>query len=271
MSRSTIIFHQLLVAAAILVPAAAFLAAALENRREVLREGEETVRRTVAIMDEHARKVFDTVDLALGRVDDRIRDLPAEVVDSEETNRFLRQLKAPLQQAVSIWVTNPDGTVVAGSQDWDRSVSIRDREFFAVPRSGRPGTFVSRSFVGRATNTASFAVSRARTSPEGSFAGLVHVAVSPDYFATFFKEAAPPGQHAALLLRTDGAVLARDPAVEQPRTLSSEGEFMRAIGGSEQGGVFRGVSPIDGVKRFYAYRRVDPYQVAVVFGRSDEA
>lgn len=262
----------MLVAAAIIVPAAAFLAAALENRREVLREGEETVRRTVAIMDEHARKVFDTVDLALGRVDDRVRNLPAAVVASDETNRFLRRLKAPLQQAVSIWVSDAEGRVQAGSQDWDRSVFIRDRDFFAAHRLNQAtGTFVSRAFVGRATNVASFAVSRARTTVDGSFSGVVHVAVSPDYFATFFKEAAPPGQHSAILLRTDGAVLARDPAIEQPSALPSEGDFMRALLGSGASGTFRSASPIDGVVRFYAFRKVDPYQVVVVFGRSNEA
>ncbi|MDO9441415.1 MAG: ATP-binding protein [Beijerinckiaceae bacterium] len=270
MSRSTIVFHQLLVAAAIIVPAAAFLAAAMENRRDVLREGESAVVRTVAVMDEHARKVFDTVDLALGRVDDRVRGLTSEQVASPETSAFLRQLKAPLQQAVSIWVTDASGHVQAGSQDWDRSVSIRERDFFSVQRDGMAGPYVSRAFVGRATNVPSFAVSRPRTSLDGKFAGIIHVAVSPDYFASFFNEAAPPGGHSALLFRKDGSVLARDPPWGSPAVLPADSAFMRFVSEATKG-QFRSASPIDGEKRFYAYRYLEPYSIYVAFGLSDEA
>lgn len=268
---STIIFHQLLVAAAIIVPAAAFLAAAMENRRDVLREGEGTVLRTVAVMDEHARKVFDTVDLALGRVDDRVRGLSEQEIESGSTNAFLALLKAPLKQAVSIWVTNAEGRVLAGSQDWVRSVGLAGRDFFDVHKSGEIGTHISRAFVGRATNTSSFAVSRARSGVDNKFAGTIHVAVSPDYFESFFREAAPPGEHSALLFRSDGAVLADDPVRLPPPNLALSSAFMQAIEASPAGGVFRGDSPLDGVKRFYAYRRVQPYSVYVAFGLSNDA
>ncbi|MDB5650991.1 MAG: hypothetical protein JWL62_2511, partial [Hyphomicrobiales bacterium] len=250
--RSTIIFHQLLVAAAIVVPAIAFLAASMENRRDVLREGEGTVLRTVAVLDEHARKVFDTVDLVLGRVDDRVLGETPEQIDTPVTNEFLHNLKAPLKQAVSIWVTDETGKVLAGSQDWDRNVGIGDRDFFKVHRQGERETYISRAFVVKATSLASFAVSRRRSSPDGSFAGTLHVAVSPQYFASFFREASPPGPHSALLFRNDGSVLARDPDGLQPENLPPDSKLMHAIAENPVSGVFRGVSPIDGVQRFYA-------------------
>jgi signal transduction histidine kinase/CheY-like chemotaxis protein len=268
---STIIFHQLLVAAAIVVPATAFLAAAMENRGDVLREGEGTVVRTVAVLDEHARKVFDTVDLVLGRVDDRVRGETPEQIDAQDTNEFLRRLKAPLKQAVSIWVSDSTGRVLAGSQDWDRSVGISGRDFFAIHRQGERDTHISKAFVGKATNIASFAVSRARMAPDGAFAGTLHVAVSPDYFESFFHEAAPPGPYSALLFRNDGSVLAGGPDRRQPSTLDPASDLMRAIRANPTSGVFRGESPLDGVRSFYAYRRVAPYAVYVAFGLSYDA
>ena len=265
---STIIFHQLLVAAAVLIPAAAFLAAALDNRRDVLRESEGTVMRTVAVLDEHARKVFDTVDLVLGRVADHASGMTNEQIATPETSRFLRELKAPLEQAVSVWIADADGRVLAGSQDWNRQTRIADRDFFAVHRSGDHKAYISRAFVGRATNIASFAVSRGRTGPDGQFAGTIHVAVSPDYFSTFFREASPVGSHSAVLFRRDGSVLARDPEPARDAAFPPDSEFMKQVAAKPVSGIYSGPSPLDGVTRFVAYRQVSPHPVYVAFGLS---
>lgn len=120
--------HRLLLVAALLVPATVFCAAAVWNRAEVLRENREAINRTAAILHEHARKVFDTVDLLIGRVDDRTRAMSWEDIAAPETSAFLRQLKDPLDQVVSIWITDASGHVRARSQEWDPDVSIAERE-----------------------------------------------------------------------------------------------------------------------------------------------
>ena len=135
---SSVRLHRLLLLASILVPAFVFLAAAAWNLAEVRRESEETISRTAAILHEHARKVFDTVELAIGRVDDRVRTMSWDEIAALETSAFLRQLKAPLDQAVSIWITDAGGYVRAGSQEWDPKVSIAEREWFQVQREEMP-------------------------------------------------------------------------------------------------------------------------------------
>jgi signal transduction histidine kinase len=267
---SSVLFHKALVAAAIVIPAAAFLAAALENRRDVLREGEGTVRRTAAVLDEHARRVFDTVDLLLGRVEERIRNLSNPEINTDETNRFLRTLKAPLPQAVSIWVSDSTGRVLAGSQDWNANTGISDRDFFAVHRNGKPETTISRAFTGRATSISSFAVSRSRTTQTGAFNGVVHVALSPDYFANVFREASPSGSHLAILMRGDGSVLASDPAAAGGR-IALDHPFMQAVAASPGGGDYHGVSPTEDATGVYVYRRIAPYDAYVMFGQTNEA
>ena len=67
MSLSTVRLHQLLVAAAFLVPCVVLVGAAWWNRAEVLREEDSAVVRTAAVMHEHASKVFDTAELAMDR------------------------------------------------------------------------------------------------------------------------------------------------------------------------------------------------------------
>ena len=193
MSLSSVRLHRLLLVASLLVPAFVFVAAAAWNRAEVLRENEETITRTAAILHEHARKVFDTVELAIGRVEDRIQAMSWDEIAAPETSAFLRRLKAPLEQAVSIWITDAGGYVRAGSQEWDPTVSIAEREWFQVQRETDAGTYISAAFEGKATRISSFAVSRRRSTPDGRFDGIIHVALSPEYFRHFFQEAAPPG------------------------------------------------------------------------------
>jgi signal transduction histidine kinase/ActR/RegA family two-component response regulator len=262
--------HTLLLLCSLLVPAALFLAAALQNRADVLREGTDAVLRTTIIMQEHARKVFETQELALARVADHVQGLTWAQIAAPETSAFLARLKAPYEQAVSIWVTDRDGVVRAGSQRWDPGVPIRDREFFRVHAAGDPGPHVSAAFRGRATQTASFALSRRLSTPDGAFDGAIHIALSPDYFARFFAEAAPPVAHSALLMRADGAVLARDPPSAATQ-LGPGSPILRAIAQQPAGGSYRGNSPLDGQERIYSYRRLGNWPLYVGFGLETRA
>lgn len=276
MFRSSTTLHRSLVVAAIMIPAVTFLGAALENRRSVIREGENAVQRTAAILDEHARKVFDTVDLLIGRVDDHIHHLTTfHRLDDDalrrEGSEFLRKTKGPLPQAVSVWASNREGKVLAGSQPWDPAVLISDRSFFEIHQKGSRNTEISEVFVGRATNISSVAVSRARLDEQGAFDGIIHVSVSPDYFARVFREAAPAGNHLAMLMRADGAVIAIDPPVPSFPKLSKALPLMKAMADQPAQGFVQGASPIDGMNGYYVYRRLAPYDLYVVFGLSNEA
>ncbi|MCP8940313.1 response regulator [Alsobacter sp. SYSU M60028] len=260
-SSATRVF-QVVLAAALLVPAVVFVGAAYSNRLETLRAGQEATVRTAAAMHEHAAKVLDTIDLVLSRVDDRIRDQSWDQISAPETSDFLRALKRPLAQAVSIWIADKDGVVRAGSQDWDRKVNIADRDFFRAQVERNAGTYISLPFTGRATRTPSFAMSRRRSTPDGRFDGTIHVALSPDYFARFYEEMAPAGGHAATLVRRDGTVLVRDPPLP-----SGEMAKVSAFTDAPDRQEGRVVSMIDGVDRLFATRRVAPYPVFVVFAR----
>jgi hypothetical protein len=108
--------HRLLLASAIVVPTSVFVAAAAWNRSEVLRDGTDAVIRTAAVMHEHAAKVFDTADLILAHVNDRTRAMTWDEIAKPETSAFLARTFTPLQQVVSVWITDPQGVVQAGSQ-----------------------------------------------------------------------------------------------------------------------------------------------------------
>jgi len=257
----------LLVAASLIGPAGLFTAAALHNRTDVMREGEERVVRSARVMDEHARKVLETGELVLGRVDDRMRGMSWSDIAAPETSSFLAELEAPLEQVVSIWVTDAQGVVRAGSQPWSAAMIITDREFFQVQRERNVGTYISAAFWGRATGVPSFAISRRRPTADGHFDGIVHLALSPDYFANTYAAAATGVGEAAVLMRSDGEVLARRPFyAEGQARVPSDSPFLRQIALKPEGGSFLGVFRRDGVERAYAYRKVGRYPVYVIFG-----
>nr|WP_264185489.1 HWE histidine kinase domain-containing protein [Roseicella aerolata] len=265
---SALRLHRIVLLASLLVPALVFGAAAWWNRGEVLREGADTVQRTTAIMHEHAAKILDTADLVLGRVAEHVDGMDVARLAAPETSTFLRRVRQPYEQFVSIWVADAGGYVLAGSQAWDPAISIADREFFRVHRE-RPdaGAFVSAAFTGRATTIASFAISRRRSDAAGGFAGTIHVALSPDYFARFYAEAAPPFAHAAGLFRTDGAILARHPALADAHSRLGPGSpLLRHMAEGTERGVINEPSSLDGQTRLYAFRKVGAWPVYVGFG-----
>ena len=262
--------HQAMLAAALLVPAALFGAAAWRNLQEIHREATDTVARTTAIMHEHARKVFETEELLLSLIEERVAALPPAEVASPFTSEFIRRVKAPLAQAVSAWIAGPDGAVLAGTQAWRPNANIAGYDFFQVQQTEGAGTYISGPYTGRSSGQPSFAISRRRTGEDGGFGGTIHVAASPAYFTQFYHDAAPPYAHVALLLRADGAVLAREPA--NPLTqLTPGGVLMQHIAEQPGGGVFQAPLRLDGVDRTYAYRRVAGYPVYVAFGMDDAA
>ncbi|MBC7799844.1 MAG: hypothetical protein H7Z10_04415 [Gemmatimonadaceae bacterium] len=259
--------HQMLIAFSVLVPALLFAGATWQNYKEVMREGRETISRTTAIMHEHARKVFETEELMLGLVNERVGNRDWAAVEGQTTNQFLRQLMEPLEQAISVWVADENGTIRAGSQNWEPGSGISDRDFFTIHRDSVIGTYVSEIFVGRATQLASFAISRRRSTPDGEFGGTIHVGASPEYFARFYADASPSYAHFALLLRTDGAILARSPQVSGgPNSLPPTGPLMRRMAAQPIRGSMQMRLAFDGIDRLYEYRRVGAYPVYVVFG-----
>ncbi len=258
--------HQLLIVAAVLVPAALFAGAAVENRRDVLREGRDTVERTTSILHEHARKVFETEELVLGRIADRIQGMSDAEIAAPQTSAFLAELKAPLDQAVSIWISAADGTMLAGSQDWQRGTGIAGREFFEMQRDHDAGLYVSKVFDGKATQISSFAVIRRRPAPDGSFRGTIHVALSPAYFRRVFREASPPYPSLAALVRADGEILAREPERPGYPTLAGDSALRRTIAEHPLGGSYDSVSSFNGEAQINAFRKVGAYPVYVRFG-----
>ncbi|MCF4128630.1 hybrid sensor histidine kinase/response regulator [Methylobacterium sp. SyP6R] len=264
MSLSTVRLHQLLVAAAFLVPCVVLVGAAWWNRAEVLREEDSAVVRTAAVMHEHASKVFDTAELAMDRVDDYIFDRSWSQIAAPATGGFLASLKAPLAQARAVWVVDPQGKIQASSREADLGRDIAGRDVFSVHRQRDIGIYVSPA-MRESDGTTAFMVSRRRSTDDGRFDGVIVVLLGTEYFARFYAEIAAPTDHRAMLLRADGAILVREPpGPEVDERLAPADPLLRAIRARPQGGAAAG-TPAGEAERLYAWRRIGDYPVEVAF------
>ncbi|KMO39995.1 histidine kinase [Methylobacterium variabile] len=264
MSLSTVRLHQLLVAAAFLVPCVVLVGAAWWNRAEVLREEDSAVVRTAAVMHEHASKVFDTAELAMDRVDDYVFDRSWSQIAASATGGFLASLKAPLAQARAVWVVDPQGRVQASSREGDLGRDLSERDVFSVHRQRDIGIYVSPA-VREPDGLTAFMVSRRRSTEDGRFDGVIVIALGTEYFARFYAEIAAPTAHQAMLLRADGALLVRDPpGPEADARLAPSDPLLRAIRARPQGGAGSGTPPGE-TERLYAWRRIGDYPVQVAF------
>ena len=254
--------HRVLLCASVLLPALLFALAAWQNHGDVLRENASMLTRTAAVMQEHGRKVMETAELALGEIDQRIEGQRWAQIADPGTSEFLRRLKAPLDQFVSLWVADADGVMRAGSQPWPPGSGIGTRSFFQAQQREDRGVQVGSLFSGMATATRSFAIIQRRTTAGGRFDGTIHAAASPAYFAGYYAQAAPPIAHAAMLVRADGTILARDPPFPG-QDMADPGLLANLVAGSTAGRMAVGANvPIRG---HYAARKVGRWPLYVVF------
>jgi PAS domain S-box-containing protein len=146
-------------------------------------------------------------------------------------------------------------------------MNLSDRDYFRVQRDSPDlGLYVSGPQKGQETQVWSIMLSRRRTNPDGSFAGVAVAAIHLDYFRELFGGLSLGPGGLLAIGRTDGVLLMRVPFREAylGHDLSQSPVTQRAIAGPED--IFIGTSPVDGRERLYATGRVGTWPLMVLVG-----
>jgi signal transduction histidine kinase len=226
-----------------------------------LTNAEQLVQRAADVLHEHTLKVFETQELILDQAMTLISKLDHEP-DYGDLSEALKRLIGGRAESTSIWLLDPVGEVRASNVTLTEHLNSSDRDYFQAHVNGEIGTYVGKGFIGKATGRSSFGLSRRLSRQDGSLGGVVSISISSDYFNDFFKRATPEGDDVALLVRSDGEQLARDPPNQNAAPLSPDDPLMRAIALADSGVLWR-VSSADGKERLFAYRRVGSYPLFV--------
>ena len=128
------------------VPALLFAFASWQNWRSVQAQTDERVVRALDVLQEHALKALQTVEVSLSETNEVLGGLSdADIRQREEQlHRRLRQAQDVTRQMESIWAFDKDGHPLVSSTIYPvpQSLNNSDRSYFAAQKNENRGTFL---------------------------------------------------------------------------------------------------------------------------------
>jgi two-component system NtrC family sensor kinase len=277
--QSAIRLLQLMMIASVVLPAVLFAFASWLSYRHEHAVADDQIDHSLDIVHEHALKVFQTGERAIAEVEEVVRGMPddAVVADQQRLHDRLKRIVDAVPQFQAIAVVDRAGKPLASSvlPVIADNLSVADRAYFQAQAAGAEETLVSETLTPRwgGLRTPFFALSRRRASPDGSFNGIISVAILPRYFEEFYSLIGRGPGTLYALVRSDGMFLARFPEQgdrSQPLAASSE------LRGAVAQGLDRALytvprSQLDAAERRIGYRKVPGFPVYVVAGVESSA
>jgi two-component system, NtrC family, sensor kinase len=272
--QSAIRLLQLMMAASVVLPTLLFLVAGVLNYRYQHAVADDRIERSLDIVHENALKVFQTGERAIAEVEEVTRGMTdaAIAANQPQLHERLKQIVDAVPQFQAILVVDRNGKPLASSvlATIPCEVSVADRDYFKAHASGIAGTLVSEVLAPRWAGTITnrfFTLSHRRPSLDGSFTGVISVAVQRRYFAEFYSRIGrSPGSFFALV-RADGKVLVRYPDLAGEKPAAAPGDDLRAMmtQGSERT-IHTARSGSDAPEHRIAYRKLEGFPVHVIAG-----
>jgi diguanylate cyclase (GGDEF)-like protein/PAS domain S-box-containing protein len=171
---------------------------------------------------------------------------------------------------VVLSIADTEGNVIARNQPF-KPFNIADREYFRLHAERDTGSLdISKPVVGRTSRMPTVLLSR-RLNRNGAFAGIVFVAVTPEYFTAY--EDQELGKLGGLGLRgLDGTLRALRVGKSVTSTGDGSGPELVALAQTSPSGHYETESGVDHVTRIVAYRKLPDYPFIVTAANAkDEA
>ncbi|WP_300295188.1 PAS-domain containing protein [Ferrovibrio sp.] len=274
MTRSSVMLLPILFVCALLLLLGGVIGLQLYRQyHDEIATGQATARSLAIMMDEHASRSFSAVDIFLLNHTETLSGmagtLPVSTISAlrERMNARL----AELPQVRAFLVLDETGTSILDSASIQpRPFNAADRAYFRIHRE-RPhaGLFIGEPMQNRLTALWTLNVSRRINKPDGSFGGIIVAAVDPDYFTSFYREAAITPDNSLTLHHAGGFRIARIPEVG-PGTGSSARDVPLFSGNYDNvdAGIYLSTGKPDGIRRHLAFRRVAGFPLIVAAGVS---
>jgi len=253
-----------LLAGAVVGPLALFVLGAWQTHLELYGQAEDNVRRQTVLLEEHAERTLQSVQLVIEQTNQRILGLSwDEIRSSRPLWEDLTQLVRQAPEVDAIFIVDPAGEGALTTRAFPSPrVDFSQRDYFVAQREAAAGMFLSGSYVGLISRHPIFNVSMRRHSASGMFDGVVGVSVA-DYFEKYYGSVVLPGDGAALsLVRADGQVLASYPASTGNPLAGNE-----TAAATEEGLVYSEGHGTKGA-RLIGYKRLDTWPAYVTFSLS---
>jgi two-component system, NtrC family, sensor kinase len=273
--ESAIRLLKLMMIASLVLPAALYGYACWVSYRDIHASADERIERSLDVQQEQALKVFETVDRTFAEVDEVVRGLSDDQIRASQATLHprLARIADVMPQLQAIVLIGSDGRPLASSalENVKTDVDFADRDYFQAQAKKDVGTYVSdvRTPNLAVVGTDFFDLSRRLASPDGSFRGVIAVAVRPKYFEDFYTLIGQTPGSFYSLVREDGAILARYPLRSNRAQLLSPSSALRtAIDRGDHSGLFTVTSEVDGIPRRIGFRKLEGFPVYALSGIS---
>jgi two-component system, cell cycle sensor histidine kinase PleC len=255
--------------ATIVLVATVVVAATLGLYAEYRRIVDTASRRTVALAAAtaaHVQQVISSIDFSMRSLDETPNDGQIELASNNDTLRVrLSQIQASTGALYGIGLVDSNGYLAMRAGElYPVPVDLNDRPFVMAHRiDPKLGLLLSAPIARRPDGKIAIPVSRGIRDKQGGFAGVLAATIDPDYFQRFFRAL---GASVVAITLDDGTVLARYPEVD----LLAASRVAPPPGHSAIASNFIGPSPIDGVARFTAFRRLANAPISVEVAIDEE-
>ncbi|MGF6812818.1 diguanylate cyclase (GGDEF)-like protein [Paraburkholderia sp. Clong3] len=228
-----------------------------QSRKDALDRARETSRNLTLIAERDIERNFELYALSLQAVVDGLGNQKVMALPPDLRGQLLFDRAATAKNLGSMLVLDASGNVIIDAgNDTPRKGNFADRDYFKVQRDNpNAGLYVSAPFRSRLRNgSPSIALSRRVSHPDGSFAGIVLMAISLEYFHDLFGGLSF-GPHGAIsLIAGNGLMIMRQPYDSKivGRDVSRASTFRQFRSAPE--GSFSDTASIDGVRRLYYFK-----------------
>lgn len=152
-------------------------------------------------------------------------------------------------------------------------LDLSDREHFRVHRDGTLGDrlFVSKPVLGRVSQRWSVQLTRRVDAADGRFLGVVVLSLSTDYLTSFYGDVELGSSGVVVLAGRDGVIRAwqSDASSESGQSLGDNPDFKAML--QQSSGTVWAISPVDGLRRLWAYRSLPGSDLLVILGQGEAA
>jgi len=244
-----------------------------QSRQDALDRTRDTLRDVAVIAQRDIERNLELYELSLQSVVDGLQQADVMALPPHLRREILFDRAASANYLGSMLVLDDRGNIVIdSSNDTPRLGDFSDRPYFIVQRENpNAGLYISDPFRSRLRNGApSIALSRRLSHSDGSFAGIVLLAVNIAYFRDLFAGLSL-GPHGSLsLIGKDGAMLMRQPYDPKVigRNIKAAATFRRFM--SEPEGSFSEKSSIDGTSRLYWFANFPRAPLIIMAAASEE-
>lgn len=233
-----------------------------EARAGAIADAQRDARGLARVFDEHAVRTIEAADQAVTYLRYRYNAMGRALDIGED----LRNRLTPGNLYNLFTIVDAHGDTVLSSQPF-KPTNLSDREHIRVHmRRDTGGLFISKPVLGRVSKKWSIQMTRRINDADGAFKGVVVVSMDPYYFTRLYHEV-DLGEHSSIaMIGTDGVVRAR-----RVGGIDSVGQDIGASALFAQmqrrdRGTFIERSPVDGVRRYYAFEKLAGYPLYMLVG-----